>query len=203
MRFGLHLAPQRRVFAGFAIYSFAMGNIFPRLPDIQHAMGVEEGALGLGLIGTPVGTLISLTFATPLLERIGFRRALLALIPLLALLYMVAVAAPNPLTLFVLLIPVGLAIGGIEIILNVEADRTEHAVGFRIMNRAHAFWSIGFFGAGLFGAWLAQLGLSPQLHLGLVIPISVLAVVLFLGRYEPAPHRAGVSTEPAPKFAVP
>jgi MFS family permease len=203
MNIGLPLAPQRRVFAGFAIYSFAMGNIFPRLPDIQHAMGVEEGALGLGLIGTPVGTLLSLTFATPLLERIGFRRSLLALIPLLALLYTLAVTAPNPLTLFMLLIPVGLAIGCIEIILNVEADRTEHAVGFRIMNRAHAFWSIGFFGAGLFGAWLAQLGLSPQLHLALVIPISVLAVALFLGRYEPSPHRAGVNAEPAPRFAVP
>ena len=28
----------------------------------------------------------------------------------------------------------------------------EHAVGYRIMNRAHAFWSFGFMGAGLFGA---------------------------------------------------
>ena len=36
MRFGLSLAPQRRVFAAFALYSFCMGNIFPRLPDIQH-----------------------------------------------------------------------------------------------------------------------------------------------------------------------
>ena len=64
MSFGLHLPPQQRVFGAFAIYSFCMGNIFPRFPDIQHSMGVPEGALGLGLIGTPIGTLISLTFAT-------------------------------------------------------------------------------------------------------------------------------------------
>jgi len=31
------------------------------------------------------------------------------------------------------------SIGGIEIILNLEADRTEHMIGHRIMNRAHAF----------------------------------------------------------------
>ena len=92
----LALAPQDRVYAGFAIYSFGLGNIFPRLPDIQHAMGVEEGALGLGLIGTPVGTLVALTFATPLLERIGFRRALLAAIPLMTLAFAVAVHAPRP-----------------------------------------------------------------------------------------------------------
>src|SRR4029079_13134490 len=137
---GLSLAPHHRVFGAFAIYSFGLGTMFPRLPDIKAAMGVQEGALGLGLIGTPVGTLIALTFASPLLERIGFRRALLALIPLMTIGYAAAVWAPDPLAFFLLLIPVGLMIGSIEVIINVEADRTEHLVGFRIMNRAHSFW---------------------------------------------------------------
>lgn len=203
MSFGLNLAPHRRVFAAFAIYSFCMGNIFPRLPDIQHAMGVGEGALGLGLIGTPVGTLISLTFAAPLLEKIGFRRALLVAIPLLTVLYAIAVLAPNPLTFFILLVPVGLVIGCIEMMINTEADRTEHLVGFRIMNRSHAFWSIGFFVAGLFGAWMAQLGVSPQVHLAIVIPISLVGVAVLLGRFEQAPHRAGGSTEATARFAAP
>jgi MFS family permease len=203
MRFGLNLRPHFRVFAAFAVYSFCMGNIFPRLPDIQHQMGVAEGAFGFGLIGTPIGTLISLTFAAPLIERIGFRRTLLGSIPLLALLYAVAVWAPSPATFFVLLVPVGLVIGCIEMIVNTEADRVEHLVGFRIMNRAHAFWSIGFFVAGLFGAWMAQLGISPQVHLMLVIPIGVIGVALLLGRFEAAPHRAGGSTAAAPRFAAP
>ena len=58
-------------------------------------MGVTTGALGLGLIGAPIGTLFALTFATPLLERVGFRRALLSAIPMVALLYAVAVQAPE------------------------------------------------------------------------------------------------------------
>ncbi|TIT77539.1 MAG: MFS transporter, partial [Mesorhizobium sp.] len=90
MTFGLKLAPQHRVYAGFAIYSFAMGNIFPRLPDIKRAMAIEDGTLGLSLIGTPIGTLTALTLATPLLERVGFRRALLWLVPLIALVYSIA-----------------------------------------------------------------------------------------------------------------
>src|SRR6476659_11494338 len=90
MKFGLSLPPHFRVFAAFAIYAFCMGNMFPRLPDIQHKMGVPEGALGLGLIGTPLGTLISLTFAAPLLENIGFRRVLLAALQLLTVLYAIA-----------------------------------------------------------------------------------------------------------------
>lgn len=197
------LTPARRVFAGFAAYSFALGSIFPRIPDVQAAMGVGEGAFGLGLIGSPVGTLVALTFATPLLERIGFRRALLALIPLLALLYAVAVHAPTPLALFLLLLPVGLTVGSIEIILNIEADRTEHLVGYRIMNRAHAFWSIGFFTAGLFGAAMAQLGLSPQLHLALIVPLVVLAVAVLLSGYQPSPPRPSLNTDKVPHLAWP
>ncbi|TPM39409.1 MFS transporter [Mesorhizobium sp. B2-3-4] len=203
MRFGLNLAPQHRVYAGFAIYSFAMGNIFPRLPDIKHAMGIEDGTLGLSLIGTPIGTLIALTLATPLLERIGFRRALLTLVPLLALLYAIAVHAPGPVALFLMLFPIGLMIGSVEIILNVEADRTEFQLKRRIMNRAHSFWSAGFFGAGLFGGALAHLGLSPQLHLALVVPIVAVAMALFLGGYEPAPGRFAHTGDKAPMFARP
>ena len=197
------LSPAHRVFAGFAIYSFSMGNIFPRIPDVQHAMGVAEGALGLGLIGAPVGTLIALTFATPLLERIGFRRALMTAIPLLAFLYAVAVHAQTPLELFLLLIPVGLTIGSIEIMLNLEADRTEYLVGYRIMNRSHAFWSIGFFSAGLFGAAMAQAGLSPQVHLAICVPISLASVYFLLSGYEPSPHRPTTSDAKPPRLATP
>ncbi|UCI06002.1 MFS transporter [Mesorhizobium sp. B1-1-8] len=203
MTFGLKLAPQHRVYAGFAIYSFAMGNIFPRLPDIKHTMAIEDGTLGLSLIGTPIGTLTALTLATPLLERVGFRRALLWLVPLLAFVYAIAVHAPGPLSLFLMLLPVGLMIGSIEIVLNVEADRTEFLLKRRIMNRAHSFWSMGFFGAGLFGAALAHLGLSPQLHLALVVPVVALAMALFLGGYEPAPARFAGTGEKAPMFARP
>jgi MFS family permease len=193
----------RRVFAGFALYSFAMGNIFPRMVDIRAAMGVEEGALGLALIGAPVGTLISLTFAGPLIARIGNRVTLLAAIALLALLYSVAVWAPSPLPFFLLLIPAGLMIGAIEIVLNLEADRVEHAEGRRIMNRAHAFWSFGFFGAGLFGAAMAGLGLSPQLHLALVVPITLAGLALFMADFQPAPPRPEVEGARAPRFAAP
>lgn len=203
MPVGLHLAPQHRVYAGFAIYSFSMGNVFPRLPDIKQAMGVEEGALGLGLIGAPVGTLIALTLAAPLLDRFGFRRSLITLIPCIALAYAIAVHATGPLALFLLLVPVGLLIGGTEIILNVEADRTEALIGRRIMNRAHSFWSIGFFGAGIFGATLAQLGLSPQLHLGLVFPIALAGTAVLLGGYRPAPARTASSSDISPRFARP
>lgn len=203
MRFGLALPPQIKVFGAFFVYSFCMGSMFPRLPDIQLAMGVGEGQLGLSLIGSAVGTLISLTFAGRFIEAIGYRRVLLTAIPLLSALYALAVWAPSPLVFFLLLIPVGLTIGCIEVIINIEADRVEHAIGRRIMSRAHAFWSLGFFAAGMVGSLIAQAGLPPQWHLLTMIPVIILATLVILGQFQPAAHRAGASTEETPRFARP
>ncbi|MBE7733363.1 MFS transporter [Devosia faecipullorum] len=203
MRFGLALSPQIKVFGAFFVYSFCMGSMFPRLPDIQRAMGVGEGQLGLALVGSAVGTLISLTFAGRIIERIGYRRTLLFAIPLLSMLYALAMWANGPLMFFLLLIPVGLTIGAIEIIINIEADRVEHAVGKRIMSRAHAFWSLGFFSAGMVGALVAQMGVSPQLHLIAMIPVVLVATLVILGQFQPAPHRATSSTDETPRLARP
>ena len=199
----ISLSPIHRVFAGFACYSFAMGNIFPRLADVQSGMGVTTAALGLGLIGAPVGTLVSFTFASPYLDTIGYGRLLPWALPLLAALYALAVHAPSPLILFLMLLPVGIVIGCVEIMLNAEADRTEFLVGRRIMNRSHAFWSIGFFSAGLFGAQVASFGISPQLHLALVVPLVALGSYLALHDYVPSPPRGVVADHKAPLFVAP
>jgi MFS family permease len=203
MRFGLNLPPHFRVFGAFFIYSFCLGGIYPRIGDIQTALQIEEGTLGLALIGMSVGTLISLTFASSILEKVGYRRAILALIPALSVLFAIAVLALNPLALFILFLPVGMTIGAIEIIINLEADRVEHQLGYRIMNRAHAFWSFGFFASGITGGLISQAGISPQAHLAFMVPIVVLGTALLLGKFEPAAHRASTSTEPAPRFARP
>ena len=199
----LSLPAHQQVFASFAIYAFAMGNIFPRLPDIKAAMQIEEGALGLALIGAPVGTLISLTLAAPILRRIGHRRALLVLTPLLAAFYALAVQATGPVPLFLLLILPGLMIGSIEVMVNVEADRTEAALGRRIMNRSHAFWSLGFFAAGMFGALMAWLGVTPQLHLALVVAVVCAALYVCLWEFQPAPARGTDTATGGPLFARP
>ena len=203
MKFGLDLPPQQRVFAGFFVYSFCMGSLPPRLPDLQRMMQVKEGLLGLGLIGLAAGTLVSLGVSGPIIERIGYRRSILTLIPLLSLLYALASFARGPLAFFLLLFPAGLAIGGIEIILNLEADRTEHMVGYRIMNRAHAFWSFGFFSAGIISSLIAQSRLLPQIHLLLMVPLVIAGVALILGRFDPAPHRTGASDQKPPQVAAP
>ena len=202
-RFGRDLPPERRVYAAFFLYAFAMGGIFPRLPEIQRGLGVAEGAFGIALIGTACGTMVSLSLAAPAIERIGHRNALHTLTALLPLLYAVASLASGAVMFFALLVPAGLCIGALEIVVNLEADRVEHRSGRRIMNRAHAFWSAGFFVAGIIGAVLSQAGISPQWHLGLMMPLVWLGLALLLGRFDAAPHRTTAHGAAPKRFARP
>lgn len=202
MNIGLNLSPQHRIFAAFFVYSLALGGIFPRLDDIQSALGINKAVLGQTLIGTAVGTQIALMFFGPLIEKLGYRKILLTAIPALALVMALVSFAPEPGIVFATLLIAGLAIGSIEIVVNVEADRTEALLSKRLMNRAHAFWSFGFFAAGMVGAGMKQFGVSPQLHLMLMVVVITIGTVLALGRYEPAPVRN--SDEGAkPKFIRP
>lgn len=205
-RLGLQMPQHRRVFASFFLYSFCMGGFFPRLAEIQRAMGVGEGALGLALTGVAAGTLIALTFGAHLIERMGHRRVLICLLPVMPVFYALAAHAPTPALMFLCLFPAGLLVGAVEVVVNLEADRAEHQSGRRLMNRSHAFWSIGFFSAAALGALMAYLGVSPQWHLAGVVLLAGLATVLLLGRFEAAPLREADHSHAdvqAPRFATP
>ena len=205
-RLGLHMPQHRRVFASFFLYAFCMGGFFPRLAEIQRGMGVGEGALGLALIGVAAGTLVSLSFGAKLIERMGHRRVLIGVLPVLPVFYALASHAATPLVMFLCLFPAGLLVGAVEVVVNLEADRAEHQSGRRLMNRSHAFWSIGFFSAAALGALMAWLGVSPQWHLAGVVLLSCLGTALLLGRFEAAPKRLADhqhADTAAPRFATP
>lgn len=197
-----NIAPQHRVYISFFLYSLMLGAMFPRLGDLQLKMGISEGILGLALIGAPVGIQISLIFSGPILEKIGYRLSLLILIPFLGLAETLVTLMPTPQLFFFAWLLGGLAIGAIEVIVNLEADRTEYKLKRRIMNRSHAFWSFGFATAGLIGGQAAKLAISPTAQVfGIAVVVTVLMFVFF---HDFVPAAARSTTEgPPPRFVVP
>ncbi|KRA96605.1 MFS transporter [Devosia sp. Root685] len=173
------IAAQHRIYASFFLFAVTTGALMARLPDIQTHLGISEGQLGLTMIGMAIGSLIALTFGPPLIEKLGFRKTALLTVLGPALLFATIPWLPVAPAMFGVLFFAGLLAGALEINLNVEIDRLEIQTGQRFMNRAHGFWSVGFFVTALFGAMIRQSGLSAGWHLG-IIAIIVVAVGGFL-----------------------
>lgn len=183
------ISSQHYVYISFFLYALVLGGIFPRLADLQLQMGVTKSVLGGALIGSALGVQISLMFAGPLLKKLGFQKTLFFGIPMLGFAEAIASMVHGPIAFFLLLAIGGLAIGAVEILVNLEADRTEHQIGRRIMNRSHAMWSFGFFAAGLIGAAAAQSGISPAAQLLTVTIVASLAIFWIFRDFKPAPAR--------------
>lgn len=186
------IAPQHRIYASFFLFAVTTGALMARLPDIQTHLGISEGQLGLTMIGMAIGSLISLTFGPPVVEKLGFRKTALLTVLGPALLFATIPWLPVAPAMFAVLFFAGLLAGALEINLNVEIDRLEVHTGQRFMNRAHGFWSVGFFVTALFGAMIRQSGLSAGLHLGIVAVIVVVVAGFLLFSATEAPKPAKV-----------
>lgn len=177
----------------FLLQPIAFGSWLPRIPDIQLALGLGPGGLALALLGLPVGTLLTLPFAGPIVGRIGARRAMLIGFCVYAIATSLPPLAPNGILLFFALMATGSAISFLELGLNVQADRVEKASGRMIMSTCHGFWSLGIMAGSLIGSGLAMLHWPPALAIPAVALVTLpigLGVVLRSPDFGADPHDA-------------
>jgi len=199
----MHIQPQHRIYVCFFLFAISMGALLSRLPDLQDALGVNKSELGLTLIGAAIGALISLTFASPLIAQFGARKtAFLTVLGTSALLATIPWANAAWLVFFILLCE-GLLAGALEINLNVEIDRIEAQLGRGVMNRAHGFWSLGFFLTALVGSAVRQAGVPMHLHLALTFTFVLIVGTIVISGIKNAPARAGGEHAEGPSIALP
>jgi MFS family permease len=199
----MNIAPQHRLYACFFLFALTTGALMARLPDIQTHLGVSEGQLGLTMIGMAIGSLLSLTFGAPVIEKIGVRTTAFITVLGPALLFALVPWVGAAPAVFGLLLVTGLLSGALEINLNVEIDRLEMHTGGRFMNRAHGFWSVGFFVTALAGAGIRQSGLSVAAHLGLVALVVMLVGGYMIWGIKPAPTPQRAVSEAIHRIAFP
>ncbi|WP_084587480.1 MFS transporter [Devosia riboflavina] len=191
-----------RVIALFFTHALAAGAIHTRIPDLQVAMGLSEGQLGLVLMGQPLGALSMFLFSSAIIERFGPRRTILAVLPIVIITAALATVLLHPVALFTLLAFNGIGFSLSNIAMNVEADRVEAATGARVMNTCHGVWSVGFLLTSLLGATLRGFHVDPAIHLWALVPVLIvllLVVVVPMPVMPPRPH----SGEKVKKLALP
>ena len=128
-----------------------------------------------------VGAILGLLASTPILHWLGSRRgiagALLLIAAAMTIMGLALIVGSVPL-LAVAFVIVGLGIGALDVLINVEGSAVERAAGRTLMPMMHAAWSIGAaVGSGI-GAACAALGVSPAAQ---IIAEAVLIAAAALG----------------------
>ena len=194
--------PQLVVFVGFFIYAFSLGAMFPRLDDIQTSLAIDKAELGLLLLCIPLGLQVTLVFADRLVRAIPLKNIICIGIPSICFMQFAAVAINQILFFAFFLMVCGAFVAVVEVAINLEADRVEHALGSRIMNRSHSFWSIGFFSAAVVGALFSQFKVMLEIHFLLICVISfVTSKIIFKDYVVASPRHANVTK--IKKFSLP
>lgn len=186
----------------FMMHAFVMTNWFPRIPDVQQKLGIGPGDLSLGLLGTPIGTIIALLFAGSIVERFSARRTILIAFTLYCVAFTLPGWAWSVPSLFAALFLVGLSLPVVDVAMNVEADRIERDSGRRLMNTCHGFWSVGAIIGGVMGAGFAGWAVEPRWHLLLVSAVS-LPIALAVARALPEVTDAPSDGIRPPRIALP
>lgn len=199
----MRIAPHHRLYACFFLFAVALGALLSRMPDLQDALGVDKSELGLTLIGMAVGALISLTFSSQLIAHLGARKTAFITVIGTAAIYTMVPWLPGAPLVFFALFCAGLLAGALEINLNVEIDRVEAMLGRGIMNRAHGFWSLGFFVTALIASFVRQGGISMQLHMGVILIVVLVGATLAISGMHNAPARTVMDQTKTPLIAFP
>ena len=155
----------------------------------------------MSLVGAPIGVQLSLLVANHVVARFSLAKVMITGLAVIMAVYVATAVAGSP-ALFLRCCLLWVCLSAFLMAVNLEADRVEYGLKQRIMNRAHAFWSLGFFATGLLGAVMAQLGVSVLVHFaGFGLAVVVVTVLVFSG-YIQAPLRPSAETA-TPKFVKP
>jgi MFS family permease len=178
--------------AAFGLGGITVSAWGPRLPAIKASLGIDPATIGLLLAGVTVGAILGLLASTPVLHRLGGRRAvpgaLLLIAAALAVMGLALILTSVPL-LAVAFVIAGLGVGALDVMINVEGAAVERLVARTLMPGMHAAWSVGVAAGSGIGAACAALGISPAGQI-LAEAVLIAAAALVVARGIPGGQHA-------------
>jgi MFS family permease len=162
------------VVSRFLVHGLVVSTWVSRIPAIKDFIGLSDGALGLALLGSAVGSLAGIPFSGWLVGRFGSRRASTWTSAGFCFALVLPAFAHSGLQLFLALFVFGAMAGGDDVAMNSQAVAHEREIGEPAMSRFHGMFSFGGIVGASVGALLAKHGLAAPFHI-------TLAAILILG----------------------
>ncbi len=150
-----------------------------RIPAVQTRLVLSPGELGVALLGTAAGELVSMNLAGYLATRFGSRSiTVMASACLSVMLPILALASTLP-VLVAALVLFGASFGSVNVAMNTQGVAVERRYGRSIFNSFHACYSLGGLTGSLSGGLAAAHDIAPRPHflgvafLGIILTLSV------------------------------
>src|SRR3954453_18917220 len=167
----------RATYLAFIAAGFAFASWASRIPQVRDRLHLSPGELGLVLLALAAGAVIGLPLSGPGVSHWGSRRTVALMAVLLgvglagtAVGYLIGVL-PVLIGLFLL----GMANGAWDVAMNVQGALVERHLGYSIMSRYHAGFSVGTVAGALVGAAMVAGHVAVTGHL---VAVAVLTAVV-------------------------
>ena len=145
----------------FLIVGFGVAAWAPLVPFVKARAGLDDGTLGLLLLCLGIGSLATMPVAGALAGRLGTRPVLAAAVLVTGAALMALSRAADLPVLAVALTGLGVGLGLLDCLMNLQAVAVERRAGRPMMSGFHGLYSLGcILGAAGFSA-LLSLGLMP------------------------------------------
>lgn len=182
----------------FFIAGFVMAAWAPLVPLAKARAGLDDGTLGVLLLGLGGGSILAMPFAGYLTAHRGCRWTIVLAALLLCLLLPLLAVAPSALTLGLALALFGASMGLLDCAMNIQAVLVEKAGDNAVMSGFHGMYSVGGIAGAAGMTALLSLGFTPLSATGVVVAL----VLIGLG-YAGHALLAQGSERDGPLFAVP
>ncbi|MFB9903414.1 MFS transporter [Allokutzneria oryzae] len=174
-------AARRATSVVFGVHAGLFAAWTPHIPLVKERLGVGDGVLGVLLLGAPLGALLAILLAGPMIARWGSRPMMMVTAVGYGGVSFLLGLADSGVALFLALMVWGAFQSALDVAMNAQAVLVERHYDRPVMSSFHGFWSLGgFIGAGV-GALAvgANIGLTAQM---LVLGALLVAVVFGAGR---------------------
>ena len=160
---------RRRAFWGvmacFLVHGLVVSTWVSRIASVKSALHLGDGALGLALLGTAIGSVTAIPLCGALVVRRGSRNIARWTAAGFCLSLVAIPVAYDTASLFAALLFYGAMAGANDVAMNAQAVATEKLLGTPTISRFHAMFSIGGIAGAGAGAFMAGRGVPSAAHL--------------------------------------
>jgi MFS family permease len=162
----------------FLIHGLVVSTWVSRIAAVKSALGLSDGALGIALFGSAIGSVLAIPVAGWAVSRYGSRRSVQWTAAGFCVSLILLATAPNLIALFAALFAYGAMAGANDVTINAQAVGVEKRIGTPNMSRFHAMFSLGAIAGSAAGALVASREISPVVHF-IFAAVTIIALIVF------------------------